>query len=93
MKFFVLSKGCNYYLLLSNALLMCPKSVQFNLTAANTALILLFGCACFHSCAKYFYFQYRLIFGTLYPAYSSYKAIKNKDIREYVSLFSSIPLF
>lgn len=24
-----------------------------------------------------------LIFGTLYPAYSSYKAIKNKDIKEY----------
>lgn len=27
----------------------------------------------------------RLIFGTLYPAYSSYKAVKSKDIKEYVS--------
>ncbi|XP_066863366.1 receptor expression-enhancing protein 1 isoform X3 [Kogia breviceps] len=26
----------------------------------------------------------RLIFGTLYPAYSSYKAVKSKDIKEYV---------
>uniref|UniRef100_A0A4W4EMA4 Receptor expression-enhancing protein n=1 Tax=Electrophorus electricus TaxID=8005 RepID=A0A4W4EMA4_ELEEL len=26
----------------------------------------------------------RLIFGTLYPAYSSYKAVKSKDVREYV---------
>uniref|UniRef100_A0A8C0DL73 Receptor expression-enhancing protein n=1 Tax=Balaenoptera musculus TaxID=9771 RepID=A0A8C0DL73_BALMU len=25
-----------------------------------------------------------LIFGTLYPAYSSYKAVKSKDIKEYV---------
>ncbi|MBN3280348.1 REEP1 protein, partial [Polyodon spathula] len=26
----------------------------------------------------------RLIFGTLYPAYSSYKAVKSKDIKDYV---------
>ncbi|KAI5741131.1 hypothetical protein M8J76_010628 [Diaphorina citri] len=25
-----------------------------------------------------------LIFGTLYPAYASYKAVKTKDIKEYV---------
>ncbi|XP_027624643.1 receptor expression-enhancing protein 2 [Tupaia chinensis] len=30
--------------------------------------------ACFH----------RLIFGTLYPAYSSYKAVKTKNVKEYV---------
>ena len=30
-------------------------------------------------------FPFRLVFGTLYPAYRSYKAIKNKDVREYVS--------
>ena len=29
-------------------------------------------------------FQNRLILGTLYPAYRSYKAIKNKDVREHV---------
>ncbi|KAI1238112.1 Receptor expression-enhancing protein 1, partial [Lamprotornis superbus] len=28
--------------------------------------------------------QARLIFGTLYPAYYSYKAVKSKDIKEYV---------
>ncbi|MBN3305580.1 REEP1 protein, partial [Amia calva] len=27
---------------------------------------------------------FRLIFGTLYPAYSSYKAVKTKDVKEYV---------
>ncbi|XP_035465257.1 receptor expression-enhancing protein 1 isoform X2 [Scophthalmus maximus] len=26
----------------------------------------------------------RLVFGTLYPAYSSYKAVKSKDVKEYV---------
>lgn len=31
----------------------------------------------------------RLIFGTLYPAYYSYKAVKSKDIKEYVSTVSS----
>lgn len=31
--------------------------------------------------------SYRLVFGTLYPAYSSYKAMKTKNVREYVSVF------
>lgn len=30
--------------------------------------------------------SFRLVFGTLYPAYSSYKAVKSKDVREYVSI-------
>ena len=29
---------------------------------------------------------YRLVLGTLYPAYASYKAIRNKNVDEYVSL-------
>lgn len=42
--------------------------------------------------ARFFYvwiligfLSYRLVFGTLYPAYSSYKAVKSKDVKEYVS--------
>lgn len=35
-------------------------------------------------CGTVLYF--RLVFGTLYPAYSSYKAVKSKDVREYVSI-------
>lgn len=27
----------------------------------------------------------RLLFGTLYPAYYSYKAVKTKNVKEYVS--------
>lgn len=34
-----------------------------------------------------FFLFTRLVFGTLYPAYSSYKAVKSKDVKEYVSIF------
>ncbi|TRY57908.1 hypothetical protein DNTS_014423, partial [Danionella cerebrum] len=43
-----------------------------------------------------------LVFGTLYPAYSSYKAVKSKDVREYVkwmmywiifALFNTVEVF
>lgn len=29
---------------------------------------------------------FRLVFGTLYPAYASYKAVRNKDAKDYVSI-------
>lgn len=35
---------------------------------------------CFLGCSS------RLVFGMLYPAYASYKAVKTKNIREYVSM-------
>lgn len=35
---------------------------------------------CFMGCSS------RLVFGMLYPAYASYKAVKTKNIREYVSV-------
>ena len=31
------------------------------------------------------YIHCRLVFGTLYPAYASYKAVKTKNVKEYVS--------
>lgn len=39
-----------------------------------------------HWFAKYvLYSVYRLTFGTLYPAYASYKAVRTKNVKEYVS--------
>ncbi|CAB3381727.1 Hypothetical predicted protein, partial [Cloeon dipterum] len=35
-------------------------------------------------CAHYFLYPcFRLLFGTLYPAYASYKAVRNKDVKAY----------
>lgn len=30
---------------------------------------------------------FRLLFGTLYPCYASYKAIRTKNVKEYVSIY------
>lgn len=42
---------------------------------------------------KHFSQYISLAFGTLYPAYSSYKAVKTKNVKEYVSIPASDLLF
>lgn len=41
-------------------------------------------------CENILYPIFRLILGTLYPAYASYKAVRNKDVKDYVSCSSFI---
>lgn len=36
-------------------------------------------------CQSILYPIFRLVFGTLYPAYASYKAVRSKDVKDYVS--------
>lgn len=37
---------------------------------------------------KFLYPTFRVIFGIIYPAYSSFKAVRNKSLKEYVCLFN-----
>lgn len=39
-------------------------------------------------CENLLYPVFRLVLGTLYPAYASYKAVRNKDVKDYVSTFN-----
>lgn len=49
-------------------------------TYGGQGMVLLILPLCFSGCSS------RLVFGMLYPAYASYKAVKTKNIREYVSV-------
>lgn len=48
------------------------------------------GALCVSLVSVFSYSVFRLVFGTLYPAYSSYKAVKSRDLKEYVSTCACI---
>lgn len=58
------------------------------LASVNGAGLSTLTCAFFlprFLCQNLLYPIFRLILGTLYPAYASYKAVRNKDVKDYVS--------
>lgn len=61
------------------------------LASVNGAGLSTLTCAFFlprFLCQNLLYPIFRLVLGTLYPAYASYKAVRNKDVKDYVSFFS-----
>jgi len=73
----------------SNTVLLSSDQVRNNygLTSWELSALTLPGCLitlALPRSAHLIVSFYRLVLGTLYPAYASYKAIRNKDVDEYV---------
>ncbi|XP_071448394.1 uncharacterized protein [Hetaerina americana] len=64
----------------------CPRwtRVRCPVTMTNLSVLCALLCLICPIVAHSAFFVYRLVFGTLYPAYASYKAVRSRDVREYV---------
>lgn len=59
-------------------------SLAPHVTPTNAAVMLVSACVILPLMASQFYACFRLVFGVLFPAYRSYKAVSTKNVKEYV---------
>lgn len=60
--------------------------MQLLVRYSNLAVLSIVACGAFNLLAKYFYSNYKLLFGIIYPAYKSYKSQKKRNSRENVGI-------
>lgn len=77
-------------LLARQAMAWCRNWLQtfpIRMTLNNVGFLMVFLAIVSPRCFIYrlIYPIFRLLFGTLYPAYASYKAVRTKNVKEYVS--------
>lgn len=73
-------------LLTPRLMLQCLKLPAFAFFSIEAAVFLGLVLLPVFVLESVFYPIFRLLFGVLYPAYSSYKAIRTKDLKKYVSI-------
>ncbi|XP_069677838.1 uncharacterized protein [Periplaneta americana] len=67
-------------------LIVLAEKLKPQVTVTNLGIVIILSSFALPQAMTYmlFYPIFRLVFGTLYPAYASYKAVRTKNVKEYV---------